>query len=78
MGLVARNEEEALLETRRIFYGKKFQMSQDPDVLDTWFSVQGWSDDIEDLKTFCQTSVLETGHGILFFWVARMVMFLER
>ncbi|KAG4910491.1 hypothetical protein JHK87_056607 [Glycine soja] len=53
----------------------------DPDVLDTWFSaglfplsVLGWPDDTEDLKTFYPTSVLETGHDIIFFWVARMVM----
>ena len=56
-------------------------MSQDPDVLDTWFSaglfplsVLGWPDDTDDLKAFYPTSVLETGHDILFFWVARMVM----
>lgn len=34
----------------------------------------GWPDDTEDLKAFYPTSVLETGHDILFFWVARMVM----
>ena len=34
----------------------------------------GWPDDTEDLKTFYPTSVLETGHDIIFFWVARMVM----
>ncbi|XP_010273593.1 PREDICTED: valine--tRNA ligase, mitochondrial 1 [Nelumbo nucifera] len=79
--VVARNEEEALLEANKIFSGKKFQMTQDPDVLDTWFSsglfplsVLGWPDETEDLKTFYPTSVLETGHDILFFWVARMVM----
>ena len=56
-------------------------MCQDPDVLDTWFSsglfplsVLGWPNDTEDLNAFYPTSVLETGHDILFFWVARMVM----
>lgn len=56
-------------------------MCQDPDVLDTWFSsglfplsVLGWPDETEDLKAFYPTAVLETGHDILFFWVARMVM----
>ncbi|XVF34149.1 hypothetical protein REPUB_Repub18cG0033500 [Reevesia pubescens] len=79
--IVARDEEQALAEAKRKFYGKKFEMSQDPDVLDTWFSsglfllsVLGWPDDTDDLKAFYPTSVLETGHDILFFWVARMVM----
>ncbi|VFQ84991.1 unnamed protein product [Cuscuta campestris] len=80
--VVARNEQEAQEEASRIFGGQIFQLSQDPDVLDTWFSsglfplsVLGWPDDAEDLKAFYPTSVLETGHDILFFWVARMVMF---
>lgn len=79
--VVARNEEEAQDEASKRFNGKKFRLSRDPDVLDTWFSsglfpltVLGWPDDTEDLKTFYPTSVLETGHDILFFWVARMVM----
>ncbi|KAK2985084.1 hypothetical protein RJ640_022962 [Escallonia rubra] len=79
--VVARNEEVAQAEARQIFGGKKFQLSQDPDVLDTWFSsglfplsVLGWPDETQDLKAFYPTSVLETGHDILFFWVARMVM----
>jgi valyl-tRNA synthetase len=57
------------------------QLKQDPDVLDTWFSsglwpmgVFGWPDKTEDLKTFYPTSVLVTGHEILYLWVARMVM----
>ncbi|KAJ4705826.1 Valine--tRNA ligase-like protein [Melia azedarach] len=79
--VVARDEKEALAEANEKFAGKKFEMSQDPDVLDTWFSsglfplsVLGWPDDTDDLKKFYPTSVLETGHDILFFWVARMVM----
>ena len=79
--VVARNEKEAEVEANRIFAGRKFQLAQDPDVLDTWFSsglfplsVLGWPDETQDLKTFYPTSVLETGHDILFFWVARMVM----
>ena len=54
---------------------------QDPDVLDTWFSsalwpfsVLGWPDTTPDLKTFYPTSTLVTGHDILFFWVARMIL----
>jgi valyl-tRNA synthetase len=55
---------------------------QDPDVLDTWFSsalwpfsTLGWPDDTQDLHAFYPTSVLVTGYDILFFWVARMMMF---
>ncbi|CAM0117267.1 valine--tRNA ligase [Rhabdochlamydiaceae symbiont of Dictyostelium giganteum] len=54
---------------------------QDPDVLDTWFSsalwpftVLGWPEESPDLKKFFPTSILVTGHDILFFWVARMMM----
>jgi valyl-tRNA synthetase len=55
---------------------------QDQDVLDTWFSsalwpfsTLGWPDDTQDLRTFYPTSVLVTGYDILFFWVARMMLF---
>ncbi|KAK2580346.1 hypothetical protein KPH14_001243 [Odynerus spinipes] len=55
-------------------------LEQDPDVLDTWFSsalfpfsIFGWPDNTEDLKAFYPGTLLETGHDILFFWVARMV-----
>ncbi|KAG6395310.1 hypothetical protein SASPL_145953 [Salvia splendens] len=79
--IVARNNEEAL-EKAREKYGKDVEIYQDPDVLDTWFSsalwpfsTLGWPDgSAEDFKNFYPTSVLETGHDILFFWVARMVM----
>ncbi len=56
--------------------------TQDPDVLDTWFSsglwpfsTMGWPQDTDTLKAFYPTSVLVTGYDILFFWVARMMMF---
>lgn len=56
--------------------------TQDPDVLDTWFSsalwpfsTLGWPDDTAELRTFYPTSVLVTGYDIIFFWVARMMMF---
>ncbi len=56
--------------------------TQDPDVLDTWFSsalwpfsTLGWPQESADLKKFYPTSVLITGYDILFFWVARMMMF---
>ncbi|MBI5154074.1 valine--tRNA ligase [Candidatus Poribacteria bacterium] len=55
---------------------------QDTDVLDTWFSsalwpasVLGWPDNTRDLQTWYPTNVLVTGPDILFFWVARMIMF---
>ncbi|CAA7043754.1 unnamed protein product [Microthlaspi erraticum] len=79
--IVARSQEEALKEAVLRFSGKKLELSRDPDVLDTWFSSGisplsnlGWPDETDDLKTFYRTTVLETGHDILFFWVARMVM----
>ncbi|NUP34069.1 MAG: valine--tRNA ligase [Streptomycetaceae bacterium] len=56
--------------------------TQDGDVLDTWFSsglwpfsTLGWPDDTPDLRKFYPTDVLLTGHDIIFFWVARMMMF---
>ena len=56
--------------------------TQDPDVLDTWFSsalwpfsTLGWPNNTADMKKFYPTSVLVTGYDILFFWVARMMLF---
>jgi valyl-tRNA synthetase len=56
--------------------------TQDPDVLDTWFSsglwpfsTLGWPERTPDLEKFYSTDVLVTGHDIIFFWVARMMMF---
>ncbi len=56
--------------------------TQDPDVLDTWFSsalwpfsTLGWPNESADVKKFYPTSVLVTGYDILFFWVARMMLF---
>ncbi|MQA08895.1 MAG: valine--tRNA ligase [Pseudonocardiaceae bacterium] len=56
--------------------------THDPDVLDTWFSsalwpfsTLGWPERTPELATFYPTSVLVTGYDILFFWVARMMMF---
>ncbi|WP_338865579.1 valine--tRNA ligase [Myxococcus stipitatus] len=73
--VVARTAPEACAKCG----GKSF--IQDPDVLDTWFSsalwpfsTLGWPRDTAELKTFYPTSVMETGHDIIFFWVARMMM----
>lgn len=57
------------------------KIKQDEDVLDTWFSsalwpfsTLGWPADTEAQKTFYPTTLLVTGHDIIFFWVARMIM----
>jgi valyl-tRNA synthetase len=58
------------------------KIRQDDDVLDTWFSsglwpfsTLGWPDQTDDLKTFYPTTLLITAYDIIFFWVARMMMF---
>lgn len=60
---------------------KGTKLRQDDDVLDTWFSsalwpfsTMGWPQETETLRTFYPTNVLVTGHDIIFFWVARMIM----
>jgi valyl-tRNA synthetase len=77
---VAHSEEEAYARARAQF-GSDVKLSQDPDVLDTWFSsglwpfsTLGWPDDTPDLRRYYPNSVMETGYDILFFWVARMIM----
>ena len=57
------------------------KLTQDPDVLDTWFSsglwpfsTLGWPEDTPDYRRYYPTSVLITGYDILFFWVAQMIM----
>eukprot|EP01064_Diplonema_japonicum_P017895 TRINITY_DN2633_c0_g2_i1.p1 TRINITY_DN2633_c0_g2~~TRINITY_DN2633_c0_g2_i1.p1 ORF type:complete len:1060 (+),score=350.39 TRINITY_DN2633_c0_g2_i1:47-3226(+) len=82
-----RNEEEAKNKAIARFklsaeQAAKLKLSQDEDVLDTWFSsgllphsALGWPNtEHPDFKQFFPTQLLETGHDILFFWVARMVM----
>jgi len=61
--------------------GSSIPLSQDEDVLDTWFSsalwpfsTLGWPHQTEAVSTFYPTSVLVTGFDIIFFWVARMIM----
>ncbi len=63
-------------------HGREVQLRQDEDVLDTWFSsalwpfsTLGWPASTAELKRFYPTSVLVTGFDIIFFWVARMIMF---
>merc|ERR1719217_732022 len=78
---VGRNEAEAYAKAKKDF-GASVVLAQDEDVLDTWFSsglfpfspLQWPNENHLDFKAFFPTSLLETGHDILFFWVARMVM----
>ncbi|CAD7944238.1 unnamed protein product [Amoebophrya sp. A25] len=80
---VALSEEDALAKaSAKLGLPKdKIKLAQDEDVLDTWFSsglfpfsVMGWPNESDDMKAFFPGQLLETGHDILFFWVARMVM----
>jgi valyl-tRNA synthetase len=78
---VARSEEDARAAARAKF-GRDVELSRDPDVLDTWFSsglwpfsTLGWPEHTPELKKYYPGSVLVTGFDIIFFWVARMMMF---
>lgn len=82
--IVGRSKDEATQKAAKRFNidSSKLTLEQDADVLDTWFSsglfpfsVFGWPDETLDMQVFYPTSLLETGHDILFFWVARMVFF---
>ena len=75
---VGRSEEEVRAQHD---LPQEYPLSQDSDVLDTWFSsalwpfsTLGWPQQSERLKSFYPTSVLITGFDIIFFWVARMIM----
>ena len=77
---VAKSLEEAKAQALEKF-GKDVNLTEETDVLDTWFSsalwpfsTLGWPNETEDLKKFFPTNALVTGADILFFWVARMVM----
>ncbi|HEY9200345.1 MAG TPA: valine--tRNA ligase [Gammaproteobacteria bacterium] len=76
---VADNEAEA---RKKYQLDDSLQLTQDEDVLDTWFSsalwpfsTLGWPEKTGRLQQFYPTSVLVTGFDIIFFWVARMIMF---
>jgi valyl-tRNA synthetase len=75
---VARSEAEARAENN---IAPEVVLTQDEDVLDTWFSsglwtfsTLGWPENTEALRTFHPTSVLVSGFDIIFFWIARMIM----
>ncbi len=77
---VALSQEEA--DSKAVaHYGNSVTLTQETDVLDTWFSAAlwpfttlGWPDKTKDLEKYYPTSVLITGFDIIFFWVARMMM----
>ncbi|KAL0106283.1 hypothetical protein PUN28_016182 [Cardiocondyla obscurior] len=78
--IVARSEEAALSHAREK-YGDTVKLHQDLDVLDTWFSstivpfvTLGWPKNTKDMTRHYPLTLMETGHDILLFWVARMVM----
>jgi valyl-tRNA synthetase len=73
---VARDEATAQAQA-----GVGVALTQDEDVLDTWFSsalwpfsTLGWPEQTQELKKYYPTDVLVTGFDIIFFWVARMLM----
>ncbi|OWF42659.1 valine--tRNA ligase-like [Mizuhopecten yessoensis] len=77
-----RTEEEVRQKAAERFKvsGDKISLRQDEDVLDTWFSsgifpfsIFGWPEKTNELEAFYPGTLLETGHDIIFFWVARMV-----
>ena len=77
---VAKTEEEAKQKAKEK-NGKEAKLTQESDVLDTWFSswlwpfsTLGWPKETEDLKHFYPTTDLITASEIIFFWVARMIM----
>ena len=74
-------DEAAAKAAARAKFGREVELTQDEDVLDTWFSsalwpfsTLGWPNQTQDLKRFYPTSTLVTGFDIIFFWVARMMM----
>jgi valyl-tRNA synthetase len=78
---VARDEQAALAQARAA-HGGEVALTRDQDVLDTWFSsalwpysTLGWPDQTPELAKFYPGNVLVTGFDIIFFWVARMIMF---
>jgi len=77
----AENQKAAMQLAKKFYKKKKFKLTQETDVLDTWFSsalwpftTLGWPEKNQIIKKFYPTSVLVTGFDIIFFWVARMLM----
>jgi len=81
--IVAENKEEAIQKWKSSNERNEISLTQDEDVLDTWFSSWLWPIQVfngitqpgnQELKYYYPTSVLVTGQDIIFFWVARMIM----
>ncbi|XP_055534579.1 valine--tRNA ligase isoform X2 [Wyeomyia smithii] len=79
--IAARSLEEAQQKAQAMHDSAECKVAQDTDVLDTWFSSSllpfsslGWPEDTTKLRRYYPLDLMETGHDILFFWVARMVM----
>lgn len=77
---VAKSLEDAKAQAREKF-GKDVELTQETDVLDTWFSsalwpfsTMGWPEKTPELDMFYPTATVVTGADIIFFWIARMVM----
>jgi valyl-tRNA synthetase len=75
------HDETGALQKAEAHYGKSVTLTQDEDVLDTWFSsalwpfsTLGWPEPTPELQKYYPTDVLVTGFDIIFFWVARMMM----
>jgi valyl-tRNA synthetase len=75
------HDEAAAAQKAEAHYGKSVTLTQDEDVLDTWFSsalwpfsTLGWPEQTRELQKYYPTDVLVTGFDIIFFWVARMMM----
>lgn len=81
--ICGRSDEEAMQKATELtaLSPDKIDLCREEDVLDTWFSSAlipfanfGWPEQTTELEMFYPLSLMETGHDILFFWVARMVM----
>jgi valyl-tRNA synthetase len=79
--MFAARDDAGAQSAAREHFGQDVKLTQDEDVLDTWFSsglwpfsTLGWPEETEDLERYYPADVLETGYDILFFWVARMIV----
>lgn len=79
---VAETEEQAYADAKAHYGVEDVTLTRDPDVLDTWFSsglwpftTLGWPEKTPELEKYYPGNVLVTGFDIIFFWVARMMMF---
>jgi valyl-tRNA synthetase len=80
-GHITVSSAEAGPDSCEVCHRQASELVQELDIFDTWFSsglwpfsTLGWPDRTADFETYYATSVMETGHDILFFWVARMMM----